>query len=78
MTILITTVGITLLFFVLFLLGLSLGRLLGRKKERRCACAEAKVIMRKFEQREAQARQAAAYRSDSVDLTNLPLLEPEE
>lgn len=72
------TILIAVVFFAFFLLALSLGKLMGRKRERRCACAESKVIMKKFEQRDRAMRQAAAYRPETVDTKKLPIIGQED
>ena len=63
-----------LVLFGLFFGALSLGRLFGRVRKRRCACAEAHAVMKLVEERKSAARKAERYRPETVDPTALPIL----
>ena len=71
------TVVFTLIVFAFFAVAVSLGRLFGRKRTRRCACAESKAVMKTFFEREKAARRAALYHPERVNPQDLPILSPE-
>lgn len=76
MTNFIVTVVLAFGVFALSAAALSLGRFFGRRRKRRCACAESKAVMKTFFDREKAARQAALYRPDQVNPKELPILSP--
>lgn len=71
------TVLFSIAVFAFFGLALSLAALMGRRRKRRCACAESKAVMKTFLERDKAKRNARLYRRDTVDLQNLPVLSPE-
>ncbi|MDO5554574.1 MAG: hypothetical protein Q4G68_12520 [Planctomycetia bacterium] len=77
MTSLLVTVALAAVMFALFGLSLVLGRLFGRK-ERKCACAQARAIMRQRENRRRERRKALAYNRETIDVKNLPIVSPED
>lgn len=70
----IITVLAALAIFGFFIGALLLGRLFGRVRKRRCACAEAQNVMKQVADRKAAARSAARYRPESVNPSELPIL----
>lgn len=74
---LLVTVALATVMFALFGLSLIIGRLCGRK-ERKCACAQARVIMRQRDNRHRERRKALAYNRETVDVKNLPVVSPED
>jgi len=60
--------------FGLTFLALGLGRLMGRQRERRCACAMSKAVMKQVADREKAAKLAARYCPETVNPSNLPIL----
>ncbi|MDO5565330.1 MAG: hypothetical protein Q4G59_01645 [Planctomycetia bacterium] len=75
MTTLFFTTIVSIVFFGLMLLSLQLGRLFGRVRPRRCACAQSREILRQYEQRKADARRAARYSSETVNPQQLPIVD---
>lgn len=75
-----TTVLLTAAFacavFGLFFAAMALGRLFGRVRRRRCACAEAQAVMKQVADREKAARDAQRYRRENVNSSDLPILPP--
>ena len=74
MTTLLLTIVFAVAAFGLMFVALLLGRFFGRDRKRRCACAEARAIMKRFETRDAEARHAAKYRAESVNVQSLPIV----
>ena len=70
------TILLALGVFFFFVLALSLGRLFGRTRKRRCACAESKRVFNLVMEREKAAKKAALYRPDQVNPNELPILSP--
>lgn len=70
----IVTVVLAFCVFALTAVAISLGRLFGRSRKRRCACAESKAVMKTFFEREREAKRAARYRPDQVNPKELPIL----
>lgn len=75
-TIVYTVIAVTILLG-LMCLALLLGTLLGRGRQRRCACAEAKRVARLVEERKKAARAARRYSPEHVDPNSLPIIDPE-
>lgn len=63
-----------ILIFGFFFAALGLKRLFGKKTKRQCACAMSKEIVRKFEERDKNARDAARYSPNTVDPNDLPIV----
>lgn len=75
MTTLFITIIVSIVFFGLMLVSLQLGRLFGRVRPRRCACAQSREIMKKFQERQSSARQAARYNPETVNPRQLPIVD---
>ncbi len=63
--------------FCLFGVGIMVGVWFGRRRQRRCACAAAKEVLRTYEARERAAKSAARYDRQTVDPSNLPIVSAE-
>ncbi|MGI5832083.1 MAG: hypothetical protein ACOX6D_06070 [Thermoguttaceae bacterium] len=74
---LLATTIISCVVFALFALALSLAALFGRRRKRRCACAESRIVMKTILDREKAKRAALLYRRDTVDPKSLPILSAE-
>lgn len=72
---LVITIVLSLVVFLFFWAALSVKRLMGYAVTRRCACKEAKRIMKIFEERRQSERTAAKYHPETVDPGNLPLVD---
>ena len=70
----IVTVLAALAVFGFFIGALLLGRLFGRVRKRRCACAEAQNVMKQVADRKTAARKASRYRPETVNPVELPIL----
>ncbi|MDO5580694.1 MAG: hypothetical protein Q4G69_06135 [Planctomycetia bacterium] len=62
------------LIFGFFFAALGLKRLFGKKVKRQCACAMSREIIKKFEERDKNAREAARYSPSTVDPKDLPII----
>lgn len=73
MLILFLTLCVVILVFACFCVGLMIGNLFGRRRERRCACAEANRVLKIIEDR----KKASSYSPEKVDPYRLPIVDKE-
>lgn len=73
MQILLITIGSVFAIFLCFCIGMMIGLLFGRYRQRRCACAESKRVLKIIEER----KRSAAYTPEKVDPHNLPIVDPD-
>ncbi len=76
LTFLLTIVGVFLALGGMGL-GVMLGALCGKRRRRLCACAEAKRVASLLAERKKQERAAQFYAPATVNLNQLPVIDPD-